>query len=193
MQTVTYSSHNRKLIIAAAAFLAASFSSPTSAAPGDTSATGTSQASIVKPLQVRNISPLKFGSIETDGLQAGKVIIRPDNAQRRFVGGAHASECLDGTNCEIRRARFAITGQEGRRYRITLPEIVPATSLASQGTDLRVTDLTVSTKNGITTNNMSRLDYNGKDTAYIGGTLRVGTDAEPGSYTAQIDVIVTYS
>ncbi|MGB3753208.1 MAG: DUF4402 domain-containing protein [Parerythrobacter sp.] len=173
--------------------LAGAGAGPAIAAPGEGEARGTATARIAAPLGARTLSPLDFGAVESNRQTPGAVVIGPDTSGRQFVAGAKAGACDDAAPCAARPARFAITGEAGREYRITLPDTAIARSTAGHGATLRVAELKLASAHSGAGPQHLRLDHSGRDMVYVGGTLFVHPNAPAGHYTAQIEISVAYN
>jgi hypothetical protein len=153
---------------------ATALSSPAVAATGS----GSGRAIIVTPTSFFMVEDMDFGTI-VPGSTTGSVTIDETSGNRTAGGGA----ILAGTAAQ--RARFIGGGQEGETITLTLsaPPVLddgaghtmPVTALVLDGPAVRTIDAT------------TVFDI------YIGGTLAVGANQEPGNYSGTFTLSVDYS
>ena len=162
----------KKLIIL---FTAVLFSANQAFAATATSAV--SNVKIVPVMTITKVNPLEFGSIATVGATGGTVTIA---AVTGTVTPTSSGVTVLSTGSARTAGSFNITGEANTTY--TLTELT-ALSLAGPGTSMPV---------ALTSSANRQLGAGGTDTLFVGGTLTVGANQTPGSYTGTYDVTVTY-
>jgi len=165
------------------------------AAPtGQTSnATGAAAAQVVKPIAAVSLADLDFGLVSSD--TAGSVTIVAGEKTARYSGGARRA-CDQAQTCPAEHpARFLVTGESGRSYRVAVPDRLTISGAQGdgQGATLFAVALTVKTASRSADGPEGTLDAQGSDTFEIGGTLRLPAMHETARYTVSVPVIVTYS
>lgn len=140
------------------------------------------------PLIATEITQLSFGQLGPGQID-GTVVVTTSN-ERYSTGGV----VLYGQN--FSRAEFLISGEPDVVYTIEIGSLVafhdmrPDTVLG--GTALEVTDLlTYSSTVGLE-GTAGRLDQNGIDSVFVGGTLVVPTTALTGCYRGKVAKTVNY-
>ena len=145
------------------------------------SATGYSQASItatatvtiLKPLSITKEADMNFAEV-TSNESSGTVVLSP-NSSRTVSGGASFPSQSTQT---AQAASFKIKGEEAA-YSITVPEEI----LLSDGSrTLRVDNFT---------HNSAGTLEEGTETVYVGATLHINGNQEPGTYENTSDFRVT--
>jgi hypothetical protein len=172
--------------------LLAAASGPALAGGLSATAIGTAQADIVAPLVARREADLDFGAIFATSAP-GTVMLGADGAAA-YTGGAH-SACAPGACGSLHPAAFAVSGEGGRAYFVTLPSAVTATGTTPEGTaapPLDVAALSVRTASRPSAGPAGQLDETGRDRFEVGGTLRVPAGVPAANYRATITVMVTY-
>lgn len=151
-------------------------------------ASGSAAAQVVAPITLTREADLDFGTIAVAPLGAGSVTVAPLGGAAVYAGSAGA---ICGSTCAPPHpARFAVTGEGGRSYRVTVPASL-AIAAPDGAAGITVDSLVVSSTSqpgsaaGV-------LTEGGSDTFAVGGTLRLPSQAPPGRYTAQVPVIVSY-
>lgn len=164
---------------------------PAKAQPGSTDqAAGRAQATVVQALRAVPLADLSFGAIVVGGAGDGVVTIAPVQSQASY-GGSVRPSCGGNSNCVPHAASFAVYGEEGRIYRVSLPAQVLA---SGDRTDrvLLVQNLAMRSRNQPATSNGGRLDQHGEDRFEIGGTLHVPSGTKPDIFRADLPVTVSY-
>ena len=175
-------------MLAAAAWLCMS---PAQAQARD-SAAGTASARVIAPLTTMPVADLDFGTVGVSGGGGGSVIVGPAEDGAAYTGSARAV-CGQGTGCpRPHPARFDVSGEAGRTYRVALPRSVSARADVASAPDLEVAGLALRTVSQPATANRGSLDAAGRDAFSVGGTLVLPRGAVPARYRAQIEVVVTY-
>ncbi|ABC64116.1 DUF4402 domain-containing protein [Erythrobacter litoralis] len=148
------------------------------AAPGDThSIGGTAQVRIVGPTQIAPLQDLRFGSM-MQPVADGTVIVAPDGT----VSGTADTTTFPGNRGP---AHFLVRG-ENRRFFLTR---LPDTATIGNGTStMLVDDFTGNFRNG----RMARFDNNGDYNLYIGATLNMTANQEPGYYSGTFEISIVY-
>lgn len=177
-------------LFAAATMLALSPAS-LSAQDGTTaSEAGQARARVVTNLQVAALAELQFGAIIVGVSETGAVTIGHGAGQATYLGSAR-SGCAEGGACAPHPARFRVSGEASRNYRITIGAGVLARGQA-WGETLEVRELTVMSANLASTQGDGRLDAAGIDYFTIGGTLEVPAGTAPDIFRADLPVTVAY-
>ncbi|NMN06517.1 MULTISPECIES: DUF4402 domain-containing protein [unclassified Novosphingobium] len=154
-------------------------------------ATGEAQARVVAALSVDALDALDFGVVVGRATTGGTVAVDPAGGAPRYGGGAIAA-CGAGVPCAAAHpARFAVHGEAGRVYLVSVPESL-VVSGDGQGPVLTVDALAVLAHTPGPTGNAGLLDAQGADTFSVGGTLNVPADAPAARYRLTIPLIVTY-
>lgn len=165
------------------------------AAPtGQTSqATGAAAAQVVRPIAAVSLADLDFGLVSSDA--AGSVTVVAGEKTARYAGGARRA-CDQAQACPAEHpARFLVTGESGRSYRVAVPDRLTISGMQgdAQGPTLFAVALTVKTASRSADGTEGTLDAQGSDTFEIGGTLRLPAKHDAARYTVSVPVIVTYS
>lgn len=158
-----------------------------SAAAGAMAATinASSSSTVVTPIAITKAADLAFGSFAA-GSTAGTVTVSPDGS-RSFGGGALGAGTQGGT---ITAAQFNVTGQSGFTYSIS----VTGTSLTSGSDTLTFTPVSALTASNITSGNVTSGTLTaGAQTIFVGGTLAVGANQAPGTYSGTVTATVDYN
>lgn len=151
----------------------AAVSSPALAA----SISGLAQAAIVTPLSLVKTGDLRFGSI-IPGAAQGTVIINPTSGARSNTGPL----TLVGNN--FGPATFLGLADRNRVILLTRGPL-PTLTRAGGGATMSMTNMTTQ-RNGFNTPGGQILNIN------IGGTLRVGANQMPGTYTGTFSITINY-
>lgn len=155
-------------------------------------AAGTASARVIAPLTTMPVADLDFGTVGVSGGGGGSVIVGPAEDGAAYSGSARAV-CGQGTGCpRPHPARFDVSGEAGRTYRVALPRSVSARADMAGAPDLEVADLALRTASQPATTNRGSLDAAGRDAFTVGGTLVLPRGTVPARYRAQIEVVVTY-
>lgn len=167
------------------------WTAPVHAAPQGASATGDTRAEIVEPLAITTINDLEFGGIAVPATLGGSVTVDAASSNASY-GGAAEYVCLQSSSCGTRAATFAITGEAGRGYIVTLPASAFALPVSGSGPSLLVDQLASSSRNQPGTASGGRLDASGTDLLRVGGSLQIPAGTPSGSYRAEITIVVSY-
>jgi len=147
---------------------------------------GVALASMVAPtswalanIAIENVQSLSFGSFVAGN--SGSVTVST-TGNRNAVGGVVLIPSSLGT-----AAQFTVSGEPNMTYTIQLPgnDFV---SLTGPGIDMFVNNFT-STPSGVG----GQLGAGGSQALSVGGTLNVGSDQAPGSYSGTFSVTVNYN
>ena len=175
-----------------ALLVCAIFGLPATAAeaqPGGQAA-GRAEAEVVVPINVVQLSDLSFGSIAANGFGEASVKVAANGSPPRYVHTARPG-CSGQSECLPHRASFGVSGEANRDYRVAVPSAVMAVGVRT-GVGLPVVDIEVRGQNGSSATGGGRLDNAGRDTLFVGGTLRVPGGTRPDIFRAEFSVIVTY-
>lgn len=152
------------------------------------SAVGHARAQVVRPIALTGIDDLDFGMAQSSG--AGTVTVQPGTSQVVYGGGARAA-CARAQQCpQPHAARFEVSGERGRGYRITLPGNLRIT--AANGSGLLVASLNARSASLPAAGARGTLDPMGQDGFQVGGTLAISGALPPGHYRVSVPVIVAY-
>ena len=157
----------------------------------EATASGNASASVVRPLSTTALADLSFGAITVGNGPAagGTVIVAPQGTGASYSGSARHL-CSGGPSCQPHPARFAVSGEGGRSYRVSLPASVAAVGSRS-GAVLAVADLAMQSANSAHSAG-GLLDIAGHDSFAVGGTLLVTPGTPADSYRAEFSVTVSY-
>ena len=166
---MTKQSRSTYLTLSALALAVAAATGSASAAV----ATATSTSTVVTPVAISKNADLSFGSF-APGATSGTVTVSRNNT-RAVSGGVVAL----GSGATA--AQFAVTGQDGSTYSITLGGSTSLTSGSDTMTFTSISDLTASaaTSGNVTGGTLT----GGAQTIYVGGVLDVGANQAGGTYT----------
>lgn len=166
-------------------------------APGSALAGGSATSSgkvgvgIVEPIAIQSLEPLQFGVLAVSSREGGSISVDPDSGSTRVTGGV-GSLCPARAACFARPARFAVTGEAGRYYRIDAPATATARHDGGGATSLTVSAIRISSANSTDGSARRLLDAGGSDSFAVGGTLSVPAGTQPGIYRAEVAVVVSY-
>lgn len=174
----------------APAAMLAIFALPGMVRAQDATASGSASASVIRPLAATALEDLSFGAITLGSSSAGGTVSVPPDGGAAAYGGSVRQLCSGGGPCQPHPARFAVSGEAERTYRVDLPARIEAVGERS-GTSLPVTGLRLhSTNRGSVTG--GQLDSAGEDGFAVGGTLQVPAGTPADVYRAQFPVTVSY-
>lgn len=154
------------------------------------SATGVARATVVTPLSAEAIDDLDFGMVAVSGA-SGRVVIAPMAGSAGFEGAAGPG-CGNETGCPgAHPARFAVTGEAGRGYTVTVPASLRIPS-PEGAVPLLVDQIVVKTMSRPAAGSQGALDSSGHDRFEVGGTLHLTATQPSARYRGDVPVIVTY-
>ncbi len=136
-------------------------------ASAQSSATATATATIVTPITISKTTDMNFGNVAVQASNPGTVVMTPAG-----VRSATAGVTLPATSGTVSNASFAIAGQSGYTYAITLP----SSTTITDGTNNMTVDAFTSNPSGTGTLT------GGSQTLNIGATLHVLGGQVPGVY-----------
>ncbi|WP_228242560.1 DUF4402 domain-containing protein [Porphyrobacter sp. GA68] len=157
------------------AVLASSIAVPAYAAPGDSStAQGTATAQIVAPITLTHVSgaALSFGTLTAGTGGTATVSV----GSVRTVGG----DVSGITGVAPAADAFTVTGDANRSFSIT----TAGGTVANGGNSMAFTTTAAAT---------GALSASGTASFRVGGTLTVGNNQAPGSYTGTYNATVSYN
>lgn len=156
-------------------------------------ASGRAEAEVVVPIRAVRLADLSFGAIVVGAVGDGTVEVPPDGSPPRYSDAAKAG-CSAQSECLPHPARFGVSGEPDRSYRISLPGSIMASGI-STGAGLPVTNIVVRSQNDPADGGGAggRLDNAGQDIFFVGGTLRVPAGTRPDLFRADLSIIVTYN
>ncbi|MFC3098945.1 DUF4402 domain-containing protein [Alteraurantiacibacter palmitatis] len=146
---------------------------------------------MIRPIRAASVADLSFGRIALagGGAAGGMVTIDPRGGPGSYSGGVQPA-CGAEPGCQPHAARFAVSGEPGRSYRVILPETVEAHGQRSAAR-LTVHALTLHSL-ASAGEGTALLDAEGEGAFSVGGTLTVVRHASPDIYHATVPVTVTY-
>jgi hypothetical protein len=163
-----------KWISVAGALLALSSQNAWAASGNSATVPGTAAATVVAPIVLTHVSgsALRFGTF-TVGI-GGTVVVSPS-------GAASTTQTVSLTPSSVNTAdAFTVTGDPGRNFSITT---TVSSVTSSAGSIVFITTPSAS---------QTTLGAGGSTTFTVGGTLLVGSNILPGSYTGTYTATVTY-
>ena len=151
-------------------------------------AAGIARAQVVRPITLTGIDDLDFGMVQSSG--SGTVTVQPGNSLVVYDGGARAA-CARAQQCpQPHPARFEVSGERGRGYRISLPGNLRIAG--SSGSGLVVASLTARSASRPAAGARGTFNLTGLDGFEVGGTLEISGALPPGHYRVSVPVIVSY-
>ena len=145
------------------------------------SASASASATIVTPIKIVKSSDLNFGNFTTNG-RAGTVVLVAGSAASRTSSSNVNMPAVTGN---VTAAVFAVSGEVGFAYSITLPAI---DHIISNGTDKMIV-------NEFTSSALNTLSA-GEELIYLGATVHVAVNQEIGNYSSVgtgFEVAVNYN
>jgi hypothetical protein len=159
------------LVALVALFVAASFT-----ANAQVTASASTAANIVGPIAISKTVDMNFGNLAVSPTVAGTVVLAP-NSSRTQTGGV-VLPVITGT---VTAATFAVSGEAGTTYSITLPGSITLTSGAN----------TMTVNNFTSTPTPTGSLATGTENVNVGATLNVAAAQASGLYTNASDLVVT--
>ncbi len=151
-------------------------------------ANGQTNVTMVSPLSLVKDSDLNFGNLIA-GTAAGSVVVDPDS--NRTVSGGTTEAA--GT---VSAARFQGLGVGGQRVSVRMPNGSTTLNRIGGGAPMNMRDMIFEVDNAVTlgrgNSGQHRLIGSGSFTVRVGGTLDVGANQLPGTYTGTFEVRVNY-
>lgn len=138
-------------------------------------------ANVLQPLQIINISDLRFGTI-LRGTSAGTVVINPNTDARTRTGPATGPTLVGSDGAA---AQFLTYGGPLQYVQVNRGPLPVLTRQGGGGT-MNVTGLTLNGPVFRYLSSAGLLDLR------VGGTLAVGANQPSGRYSGTFDIIVTY-
>ncbi len=139
--------------------------------------TGNATATVIAPITIAAAATdLAFGNVVPDTGATGTVLVTPAGA-RTCSGNLTCTGTTTG-------ADFAVAGESGATYAITLPG---SATVTAPGPETMTVDTFTSTPSGTGTLT------GGNETLFVGATLQVGTGQAVGAYTGTYTVTVDYN
>lgn len=163
---------------------------PSAAAADTSTAAGQASATVVEPLRTVPLDDLSFGTLTVGVATGGEVQVSAAGSSASYSGTA-APSCGLAMQCSPHAARFAVSGEANRSYRVQLPVLVQARG-ARTGQLLDVSRLVVRSQNRAVAHPRGLLDSEGGDEFTIGGRLTVPAATRPDTFRAEIAVSVSY-
>jgi len=152
---------------------------------------GASRAEIVSPISVTALNDLTFGGIAVTSNQGGSVKVPPGAGPAEYSGAA-APACTGSGGCTTNPALFHVRGEHNRSYVIAVPAVIYAQAIDGTNRELPVSDLTSKSLNLPGASFRGFLNSFGQDEVRVGGTLAIPAGTPPGSYRAEISLVVSY-
>lgn len=152
-------------------------------------ASGTALAQVVAPIAVTRQADLDFGRVTVSAASGGTVSLAPLTGSATYGGGV-AGVC--GSACTAPHpARFAVWGEPGRAYQVTLPARLTIPRPGAGGAAVAVDSLVAAAASSPMPGR-GILSAQGRDQFEVGGTLHLPAAAPAAQYTTQVPVIVAY-
>ena len=158
------------------------------AEPGD--GKGQATATVIEPLSARPLQDLSFGTLTVGQGAGGEVRVASTASQVEYSGTASPA-CGASGACAPHPARFAVSGEAERAYRVQLPASVQARG-SETGQELEVSALEMQSRNQPAEGWRGTLDSAGEDEFAIGGVLNVPAATRPDTFRAELAVSVFY-
>jgi hypothetical protein len=155
------------------------------AQPTSASASATGSATVIQPITLSKTSDLAFGAIVRPSLGANTVTVDALSGARTITGTGDAALT---TNQTVSRATYAVGGEGGAAFSITVPGSFTMTR-AGGGETLPVA-LTASVPSGSLSGSTGSA---GSANFSVGGSLPLSTATVAGDYTGTFDVTVGYN
>jgi hypothetical protein len=177
IRSFTMADRIRHLLIVFAAFAA-----PASAfaAPGGTSSmTGSANATIIQPITIAAVNPLRFG-VMARPTTAGTVTVSTAGAITT-TGGMVGNTAIAQGSSGPQAGTFRVSGDPGRQFFVALPA---SATVSKTGASMTITLFTVGALTGAPTGSL--------DIA-VGGTLAVQAAQSVGTYTGTYQVTASYN
>jgi len=152
---------------------------------------GASRAEIISPISVTALDDLTFGGIAVTSNQGGSVKVLPGAGPAEYSGAA-APACTGTGGCTTNPALFHVRGERNRSYVIAVPAVIYAQATNGTNRELPVSDLTSKSLNLPGASFRGFLNGAGQDEVQVGGTLAIPAGTPPGSYRAEISLVVSY-
>lgn len=171
-----------RIVAVGAALAAASLATSANAAA---TATATATAEVLNSLTLTADSALDFGQIAANG--GGTVAVNYDNT--KVTSSLSSGNPLVSTGT-VAPAAFTVTGSANANVAVTLP--TSASTLTWQGTwtgSGSAPTMSLDTFNGLSA---VALNASGTGNFNVGGTLHVGANQYPGTYSGTFNVSVEY-
>lgn len=147
-----------------------------SSAFAQVSATATSSATVITPIEITKIVDLNFGTLAVSPTNPGTVILTPGGTRTK-TGGV----TLPNVSGTVTAAKFTVTGLANSTYTITLPSSVILNGPSST--------MTINAINSTPT--ATGTLNSGTEDIFVGGTLNVIAAQPAGFYTNTTDLTVT--
>jgi hypothetical protein len=148
---------------------------------------GTATATIIRPITLAASRDLAFGNVVPSAALGTMVLTAASSTAASVTGGVTKPGTQVGT---VTSAQFDVGGEGGFTYTITLPG--SAATITSGSDTMTVGTFTSSIV--VTAGALSNaIGAAGLQTFYVGGTLNVGANQNPGNYTGTFGVTVAYN
>jgi hypothetical protein len=150
------------------------------AAPGGTSTmTGTASATLIQPITITAINPLRFGSMARP-TTAGTVTVSTAGAVST-TGGMVGNTAIAQGSSGPQAGTFRVTGDPGRQFFVTLPTSATVTKTGASMT------INLFTVGALTGSPVGTLDI------AVGGTLSVAAAQSVGTYSGTYQITASYN
>lgn len=162
------------------------WNTPHAGAQDRSTAVGTANARVIKPITLEAKRTLDFGSVITSSAP-GTVKVTPgddgsDIGSRILKEGVMEFKA----NKTYNSAKFALTGEPGFKYGATLPDSI-ALDLIGGPQGISMTAILVQQSQDVA------LDATGVSTVRVGATLQVGANQPAGNYLGTFPMTVNYN
>lgn len=157
-------------------------------AQSSATATGNATATVIRPITLASSVDLAFGSVVPSGAAGTLALTAASPAVPTAVGVTQP-----GTQAgAVTAAVFDVGGEGSFTYSITLPA-APATITGPAAATMTVDTFTKSAVAGVLGTLSGAAGAAGAQSFYVGGTLHVGANQAPGSYSGTFSVTVAYN
>jgi hypothetical protein len=182
--TMNFKKMSRRVLIAFGIVASASSAMAQSTATTN----GTATATIVRPITLTASRDLAFGNVVPGATTGTMVLTAASSTVASVTGGVTKPGTQVGT---VTSAQFDVGGEGGFTYSITLP--ASAATITSAASDTMTVD-TFTSSIVVTAGALSgSIGSAGTQTFYVGGTLHVAANQNPGDYTGTFAVTVAYN
>ena len=147
------------------------------------SLTGLAIAKVIRPISIKESSPLSFGMVARPRSGSGSVTLDPSNGNVTVLGTGAGSFASPAAS----RAAYTVTGEGAQTFSISVPSF---TLSGPAGASLTVTPSTYpsgqATLGGV-------VGASGTTSVYVGGSFAISDTTTLGNYTGTLTVTVQYN
>lgn len=169
--------------------IASTQSLPCHAQIAGASGDGRASATVVEPVRIRLLEDLSFGAVTVGRQDGGEISISPGSSAA--YSGSVAPLCGQSSDCDPHPARFAVSGEPGRTYRVQFPATVTARG-RDTGQSLQVSSLTMISRSRPGADQRGAFDGDGRDLLEVGGVLAIPAGIRSDTFRAELSISVSY-